>query len=203
MVVVLLPAAEAASTLRPPLLEQLAELGVTNLSLVRDGSTTGLVLEGWALDVERAGDSVRAATGLSADVRTLTPLLQMAVSASRYRSVGKRERVAFDLVSGAERRALNENVFREMNERLERLGEEFGEDAVEFVCECADPACSAALLVPMGVYEAVRDRPRRFLVVPGHECEGVERVVEEHADYLVIEKRGEAGEVAEDTDPRQ
>jgi hypothetical protein len=46
-------------------------------------------------------------------------------------------------VSAAERRALNENVFREMNERLERLGEEFGDDTVEFLCECADPACSA------------------------------------------------------------
>jgi hypothetical protein len=105
-------------------------------------------------------------------------------------------------VSGAERRALNENVFREMNERLERLGEEFGDDKVEFLCECADPSCSAALFTPAAVYEAVRTRPRRFLVVPGHERPGFERVVEEHADYLVIEKLGEAGEVAEDTDPR-
>jgi hypothetical protein len=106
-------------------------------------------------------------------------------------------------VSGAERRAENENVFREMNERLEGLGEEFGEGTVEFLCECADPSCSEALLIPIAVYEAVRDRPRRFLVVPGHERQDVERVVEEHADYLVIEKFGEAGEVAEDTDPRQ
>jgi len=106
-------------------------------------------------------------------------------------------------MSGAERRALNENVFREMNERLERLGEEFGEDSVEFLCECADPSCSAALLIPVAVYEAVRDRRRRFLVVPGHECQDIERVVEQHADYLVIEKLGEAGEVAEDTDPRK
>lgn len=105
-------------------------------------------------------------------------------------------------MSGGERRALNENVFREMNERLERLGEEFGEGVVEFLCECADPACSASLSVPLSVYEAVRDRPRQFLVVPGHQREGVEQVVEEHPDYLVIEKFGEAGEVAEDTDPR-
>jgi hypothetical protein len=105
-------------------------------------------------------------------------------------------------VSGGERRALNENVFREMNERLERLGEEFGDDAVEFLCECADPACSESLSIPISVYEAVRDHGRRFVMVPGHQREEVERVVEEHADYVVVEKLGEAGEVAEETDPR-
>ena len=105
-------------------------------------------------------------------------------------------------MSTAERRALNENVFREMNERLERLGEEFGDDTVEFLCECADPACSAPLSIPVSLYEAVRDHPRWFVIVPGHQREGLERVVQEHTDCLVIEKVDEAGEVAEDTDPR-
>ena len=105
-------------------------------------------------------------------------------------------------MSAAERRALNENVFREMNERLDRLGEEFGDETVEFLCECADPACSAPLSIRVSVYEAVRDHPRWFVVVPGHQHEGVERVVQEHPGCLVIEKVGEAGEVAEDTDPR-
>jgi hypothetical protein len=111
-------------------------------------------------------------------------------------------RLTFSAVSAAERRALNENVFREMNERLERLGEEFGGDTVEFLCECADPACSHPLSIQVSLYEAVRDHPRWFVVVPGHEREVVERVVQEHPDCLVIEKVGEAGEVAEDTDPR-
>ena len=105
-------------------------------------------------------------------------------------------------MSSAERRALNENVFREMNERLERLGEEFGDGTLEFLCECADPACSAALSIPLTVYEAVRDHARRFVIVPGHQREGFERVVQARPDYMVIEKVGEAGEVAEDIDPR-
>lgn len=105
-------------------------------------------------------------------------------------------------MSAAERRALNENVFREMNERLERLGEEFGDETVEFLCECADPGCTAPLSIQVSLYEAVRDHPRWFVVVPGHERDGVERVVQEHPGCLVIEKAGEAGEVAEDTDPR-
>jgi len=105
-------------------------------------------------------------------------------------------------MSGAERRALNENIFREMNERLERLGEEFGDGTLAFLCECSDPVCTAAILIPVSVYEAVRDHARRFVIVPGHEREAVERVTERHADYLVVEKLGEAGEVAEETDPR-
>lgn len=108
----------------------------------------------------------------------------------------------FGAVSAGERRALNESAFREVNERLERLGEEFGDESVEFLCECADPACTAALSIPVSLYEAVRDHPRRFVVVPGHQREGLERVVEEHPGCVVVEKVGEAGEVAEDTDPR-
>ena len=54
-------------------------------------------------------------------------------------------------MSGAERRALNENIFREMNERLERLGEEFGDGTLEFLCECSDPVCTAAILIPVSV----------------------------------------------------
>jgi hypothetical protein len=105
-------------------------------------------------------------------------------------------------VSDGERRALNENIFREMNERLERLGEELGDGTAEFLCECADAACTSMLAIPVSVYEGIRDNSRCFLVLPGHQREGIERVVREHADYLVVEKVGEAGEVADDTDPR-
>jgi hypothetical protein len=40
-------------------------------------------------------------------------------------------------------------------------------------------------------YEAVHRRPHRFIVVPGHENETVERVVEMHPTYSVVEKRPE------------
>jgi hypothetical protein len=44
----------------------------------------------------------------------------------------------------------------------------------------------------------VRERPEVFAVVPGHERLEVERVVGEGRGYLVIEKLGEAGDVAEE-----
>jgi hypothetical protein len=51
-------------------------------------------------------------------------------------------------------------------------------------------------------YEQIRQHPARFAVRPGHELLEVERVVEEHDGYLVVEKVGVAQEVAERHDPR-
>jgi hypothetical protein len=49
------------------------------------------------------------------------------------------------------------------------------------------------------VYAQVREEPRRFLVVPGHEDPRLEKVVATSAEYLIVEKTGAAGEVAEHT----
>ena len=107
------------------------------------------------------------------------------------------------------RRARNEAVFREVNERIVELENGLtglGRDdsvLVGFVCECESEDCGEPLEVTRGEYEAVRDNPRRFLVLPGHEPEReLARVVERHRHYLVVEKLGEAGKTASDHDPR-
>jgi len=78
---VLFPASDEEPTLRPGALEELARLGVTNVALLRDGSTAGLVLEGWAFTAEAAPQAC-AVVGACDGVRTLHPLAQMAVSAA-------------------------------------------------------------------------------------------------------------------------
>ena len=97
---------------------------------------------------------------------------------------------------------INENLLREVNERIEELGEQLDVSEAEFFCECADRSCAVRLKVSIARYEAVRAHPDRFLVVTGHELARFERVVEDHGRYVVVEKQGEAGEVAEETDPR-
>lgn len=97
----------------------------------------------------------------------------------------------------------NEAVFRDVNEAIERghwPGDEDSESA--FCCECARHKC--AKLVPMTPreYEHIRGNPRRFVLVPGHEDTSIETVVERTADYVVVEKRGEAALEAEASDPR-
>jgi hypothetical protein len=49
----------------------------------------------------------------------------------------------------------------------------------------------------IGEYAIVRSHPRRFVVLPGHEEPDVESTVEIHPGYVVVEKRGEAGRIAE------
>jgi hypothetical protein len=52
-------------------------------------------------------------------------------------------------------------------------------------------------------YERVRANPRRFVMIAGHEMPEVERVVDRSQGYFVVEKRNEAGVLAEETDPRR
>ncbi len=106
-------------------------------------------------------------------------------------------------MGGAETRVgINESIFRDVNERIEELGDDFNVAQTEFVCECADPACAERVPLSRAEYEAVRDHADRFFLVPGHFRLGFERIVEEHDRYLVVEKLDEAGEIAEATDPR-
>jgi len=103
-----------------------------------------------------------------------------------------------------ERAARNEALFREVNERVERLGRDWRVDGepTRFVCECADGECTETVVVPLDVYEDVRAHPRRFLIRPGHEHGELETIVAQTGDYAVVEKTGGAGRVAEQTDPR-
>ena len=84
MAVVLFPAVDTTPALRPEALEKLARLGVTTVALVRDGSTAGLVLEGWAFDPASAAEAACAAAGVCAGVRTLRPLAELAVSPASF-----------------------------------------------------------------------------------------------------------------------
>jgi hypothetical protein len=83
MVVVLFPVSDEEPALQSAALAALARLGVTSVSLLRDKQTIGLVLEGWAFDSARAGEAARAAAGAREGLRTLEPLMQMAVSAAQ------------------------------------------------------------------------------------------------------------------------
>ncbi len=82
MVVALFTVPDDDPVLGPAGLEELAKLGVTHAALFRDPSVAGLVLEGWAFDARDAQRAVRAVAGTREGVRTLRPLVQMAVSSA-------------------------------------------------------------------------------------------------------------------------
>jgi hypothetical protein len=101
------------------------------------------------------------------------------------------------------RLALNEALFREINERLEaRIPVAVaGDERLAVLCECADADCTERIPITPGEYEAVRSDPRQFVVVPGHECVNVENVVSSNDRFEIVRKTGVAGEFAELLDP--
>jgi hypothetical protein len=116
-------------------------------------------------------------------------------SGADNRTVGARE----------ERLGANEALFREVNERVAEVAEQFvaGVTRVDFNCECGNRGCAEQIAMTLGDYEALRTVATHFVVVPGHEVPDIERVVERHPRYLVVEKQDPAAEeVARETDPR-
>lgn len=109
------------------------------------------------------------------------------------------------MASRAERIGNNENLFREVNARIEELGEKFGvheTGAFRIVCECGNDDCTAPIDLTLSEYRAVRENPVWFFIVPGHEKPDVERVADEHEGYNVVEKLpGEPAEVAKEGYP--
>jgi hypothetical protein len=99
----------------------------------------------------------------------------------------------------AERIAENEARFRDINERLRHDLQPVSDEAepLRFVCECGNASCREGVALALPDYRAVRLHPRRFAVVPGHEIADLERIVERHEDYLVIEKPPEVEHVLE------
>ncbi len=102
------------------------------------------------------------------------------------------------------RAAQNQALFREVNERLERLASAFHEAAHTpgFACECADIACTDQLALTIDEYEALRTHGNRFAVLPGHVLADVERVVSENDRFALVEKLDEGARIALETNPR-
>jgi len=102
-----------------------------------------------------------------------------------------------------QRAGANEATIRDVNEGIER-GQWPGEEdtPVGFRCECAQLGCNQLIELSVREYEDIRAHPRRFVVVPGHEAPDVERVIEAGPRYVIVEKLDQAGEVAEQHDPR-
>jgi hypothetical protein len=104
------------------------------------------------------------------------------------------------------RLAANEDVFRKVNEGIERgqapVWAGGSDSQIAFRCECARLGCNMLLALSLEDYEQVRSVPTRFLVLRGHEMLELERVVKTLGDIVIVEKTGPAGAEATARDPR-
>jgi hypothetical protein len=100
-----------------------------------------------------------------------------------------------------EKIARNNAVFRDANEAIAVAASRHGLDdgrVVPFICECSDRGCTTVIRLTLSQYQRIRDDPRLFAHAKGHEVAvaGLVRLVEEGDDFAVVEKTGEAGEMA-------
>jgi hypothetical protein len=108
-----------------------------------------------------------------------------------------------------ERQARNEALVREVNERMNTLdrgaagsGAVDGVETFGFHCECGlGGGCGEMVWMTLEEYEVVRAQDDRFALVPGHETEGLEHVVDGNERFVIVDKVDEAEPFVAD-DPR-
>jgi hypothetical protein len=93
-----------------------------------------------------------------------------------------------------------ERLFREVNERVRELNETL-EPLVEYgswACECADPGCLERIDMTPAEYAELREQPTHFAIGPAekHFDPAVETLVRKTDRFWVVEKRGEAADIA-------
>lgn len=93
-------------------------------------------------------------------------------------------------------RNVNELIMSVARDRFESL-------EGHVVCECSQPRCHEVVPITIEEYERVRAQGRRFVLLHGHELDAIELVVETYDGYVVAEKQGQAGHIAELNDPRR
>jgi hypothetical protein len=105
------------------------------------------------------------------------------------------------MASREERLAENEILFRHVNERIVELTDRWGGN-LDLLCECANDQCTSRIELTLHEYERIRQNPRHFALLPGHEIREVEDVVERTERYVVVEKHAETHDQVESADPR-
>lgn len=102
-----------------------------------------------------------------------------------------------------ERVAHNEGITRDINEGIERAQDgATRDDYIRMMCECGLDACDSKIAISVAEYEQIRSDAHEFAVVRSHVLEDVEKIVFETDRFVVVRKVGEAGQVAEEEDPR-
>jgi hypothetical protein len=90
-----------------------------------------------------------------------------------------------------ERRVVeNESRFRLVNERIRAVvgGDGDADEDVTVICECGYADCTAGVTVLLSVYEWARAAPARFVIA---------------VSYRIVEKIGDAQQLAAASDPRR
>jgi hypothetical protein len=88
----------------------------------------------------------------------------------------------------------NELLVRDENKRAKQViqahtpREEQSDLVIQFYCECSDLSCTERIGLTLQQYQRLHARNDRFIIAVGHQSSTVERIVNSHEGYLVVEK---------------
>jgi hypothetical protein len=113
-------------------------------------------------------------------------------------------------ISDAERRQIeNEMIFRRINEKvgtdLDALDAMHIEDGnihlirdkdieLYFKCECSDENCSVRIPMLLSEYKKIHADRNTFIVLPNHEVDPIEKVIQKSSTYNVVKKNNSTPE---------
>ena len=80
IVLLILDVADAPFAVGAQAGHELARLGVTRVAVMQDGTTLGVLLEGWAFDTTNSRRAIDALDVFGVDPRVLLPVLDVSVS---------------------------------------------------------------------------------------------------------------------------
>jgi len=100
-----------------------------------------------------------------------------------------------------ERIGMNEALFREVNEQIEKLQDDLGAPGTfAIVCECGRTDCMERFPITNEGYRELRSDGLQFAVIPGHELLEVEKVIATRDAYIIVVKTDpDAAAAAEET----
>lgn len=103
----------------------------------------------------------------------------------------------------ARRAARNEELIRDVNRQIGE-GAKLHEisSPMPLHCECARETCLEKIDLDARTYEPILNERYRFIVVPGHDEPAIERVVEQHETFVIVEKFGEARQQIDQDHPQ-
>lgn len=177
-----------------------------------------LAAVGWTSAHRCAGDAV----GERGDFDTSDPVVGRAVqgdasaSLTRLKSArdqgfhrflpcpgrGSTGQIGGTAVPRLARKAKNQALFRDVNERIADMADKF-DAAVEtqsFICECSRIGCTDRIELTLSEYARVRDDPTTFVLVVGHEDTDHEELLVKTSGYLIVRnKPGLPAEIARET----
>jgi hypothetical protein len=94
------------------------------------------------------------------------------------------------------RNARTQALYREVNDRIRELDEGFhGHGPVTVMCECGR-GCSERIEVPVDEYDRARRESTYFLLTAPPVVSEVDRVIEDHGSWLLVEAVGDAAGIA-------